>query len=141
MRLAAATVVLGGLLLASCGQKPADQAKAQSIAPPVNTVQCGTVPDFVPLYADAVVSGCFKAASRVRPNHDSGTVIYTTSAAPAELLAWYRDQASVKGLTDNLSSSTMYSARDGDKRTVVIRTEARGDGTRATINWGADKGA
>lgn len=145
MKSGATAAVLFALLLVGCGKGDKPTADAGAAAPPaapaVATTGCDSLPDFAPLYAGAVVSGCFKGASTVRDNHDSGTAIFAVTTAPAEVLAWYKAQTAAKGLAPSLSSQTMYSARDGEKRTVMVMTTAKDGGTQVTINWGRDTGA
>jgi hypothetical protein len=126
------------LLLAGCGGEPAAEAGAGSTPIHAASIQCDALPGFAVLYADAVVTGCFKGPSRIGKNHESGTVIYVTRTAPAEVLTWYKEQASAKALADDLSTETMYSAREGTKRSIMVMTEAQGDGARVTLNWGRD---
>ena len=145
MRFVAPAALTAALLLSACGQAdkpaatdaPAKPAAEAAAAP----AKCDSLPDFAPLYADAVVTGCYKGASTVRANHDSGTAIYTTKAAAAEVLGFYKSQAQAKGMADSLSAPTMYSARDGEKRSMMILTKPAAGGTQVTINWGRDTGA
>jgi hypothetical protein len=135
LRIAGALLALS---LAACGQKPAAEAEAGRPAIHEASVQCGALPGFVVLYADAVVTGCFKGRSNLEQTHESGTVIYTTRTAAPELLTWYKEQAEAKALADHMSSDTMYSARDGANRSIMVTTEAKAGGTQVTLNWGRD---
>lgn len=143
MRFGVTAALAALLLLSACGKgdKPAADAAAPAPTPVAASTQCDSLPDFAPLYAGAVVSGCFKGASTVRENHDSGTAIYAAKATPAEVLAWYKQETAAKGLAPSLASDTMFSARDGEKRTVMILTAAKDGGTQVTVNWGRDTGA
>lgn len=137
------TALAALLLLSACGKgdKPAAEAAAPTASPAVAAAGCDSLPDFAPLYAGAQVSGCFKGASTVRENHDSGTAVFAVKAAPAEVLAWYKQETAAKGLSPSLASDTMFSARDGEKRTVMVMTAAKDGGSQVTINWGRDTGA
>jgi hypothetical protein len=141
MKLGVATAALALLFLAGCG--PADKPAADAAPTAIKSASmvCNGLPDFALLYVDAAVAACSKGPSPVRPNHESGTVVYTTKTPPAELLQWYKDQSEVKGLTPALSNDSMYSARDGEKRTMMVLTSAKDGVTRVTLNWGHDLGA
>lgn len=141
MKLGAAAAVTAAFFLAGCG--PGDKPAADASAPtPIRSasVTCDGLPDFALLYVDAAVTACTKGPSTVRENHESGTVVYRTKTPAAEILSWYKDQSEVKSLTPSLSTDAMYSARDGEKRTMVVLTSAVEGGTQVTMNWGRDLG-
>lgn len=108
--------------VAAAGGKPAD---------------CADLPGFVPLYGDARVETCVSGPG-VDPRHESGTVIYTTGATPAAILAWYKDKTAAEGLAPALSSETMFSAREGSKRSLMAMTQTVKGATKVTLNWGRD---
>ena len=108
--------------VASAGNAPAD---------------CSKLPDFVPLYADARIETCVSGPAG-EPRRESGTVIYTTGATPEAIIAWYRDKAAIDGLVPALSTQTLFSARDGGKRSMMAMVENVRGATKVTLNWGRD---
>jgi hypothetical protein len=95
---------------------------------------CGKLPDFVPLYADARIETCVSGPAG-EPRRESGTVIYTTGATPDAIIAWYKDKAVLDGLVPALSTPTLFSARDGGKRSMMAMVESVRGATKVTLNW------
>ncbi|MBX3563001.1 MAG: hypothetical protein KF730_00345 [Sphingomonas sp.] len=135
------------MLLAACGggaktsgtSDPAAQnvAAAAAEGTPANqtaAVECGKKPDFVPVYGDAKITICTSDGGE--GGQQSGTIIYTTAAAPNVALAWSREQANASGLGQRLLTDKMYSAGETTKRSLMVLVEPEGSGTRVTINWG-----
>ena len=148
MRLAA----LGfAALLSACGSGGPDAATtndpaAQNVAlaaaegtPAAVTaaIECKAKPDFVPVYGDATVTSCTSGAG-VQPGHESGTIVYTTSADPKTVLGWSRAQANASGLGQRALSETMYSAGEASKRSLMVLVAPEGAGAKVTVNWGRD---
>lgn len=134
------------MLLAACGGAktsgtgdPAARnvAVAGAVGAPVTetaAVECTQKPDFVPVYREARIATCTSTGKARGPQ--SGTIVYTTAAAPNIALAWSRAQANASGLGQRSSSETMYSAGEAIKRSIMIVVEPQGSGTRVTVNWG-----
>lgn len=99
--------------------------------------ECGKKPDFAPVYGDALISLC-TAGPGAAPNHESGTVIYTTAADPKTVLGWSRAQANASGLGQRISTDTVYSAGEATKRSIMVMVAPEGSGTKVTVNWGRD---
>ena len=112
-------------------------AAANAVAAAGTAADCASLPDFVPLYADARVETCVSGPG-VDPRHESGTVIYTTGATPEAVIAWYKEKANAQGLAPALSNATMFSAREGSKRSLMAMTETARGATKVTLNWGRD---
>ena len=98
---------------------------------------CSKLPDFVPLYADARVETCVSGPAS-EPHRESGTLVYTTGATPEAIIAWYRDKAALDGLVPALSTPSLFSARDGGKRSMMAVVETARGATKVTLNWGRD---
>lgn len=96
---------------------------------------CDKNPDFAPIYAGAAISVCSSAHIEAT-GRDSGTVSYTTPAAPAAVLAWSKEQATKSGLTQRAADDKMFSAGEGNKRTLMVMALPEGTGSRVTVNWG-----
>ncbi|MGN6820593.1 MAG: hypothetical protein ACTHJR_18200 [Sphingomonas sp.] len=138
--LAGAMLTLGGCEAGNDNRKadargPATTASvaASSDAP----ADCSKLPEFVPLYADAQVETCVSGPAG-EPRRESGTVVYTTAAEPGAVIAWYKDKAIGDGLVPALSTPTLFSARDGSKRSVMAMVETVRGSTKVTLNWGRD---
>jgi len=142
-------VLAAGLLLAACGGSPktTDDPVGQNVAaaaaegkPAALTAatDCGQAPpDFVPLYTDAKITTCVSGPDG-QEDHVSGTIVYTTSAKPAEVLGWSRGQANASGLAQRMATDKMYSAGEEKRRSLMVVVDTVGGQTRVTVNWGKD---
>jgi hypothetical protein len=144
-------MVLGGAaMLAACGEAAPPAAQPSATAPDssmaaasasqIDPATCDQRPDFAVLRPDAAVQTCTSGKGPT-PNRESGTVIYTTAGKPAEIVAWYREQARKFEMKDGIVAETpnpIYSAKDGTQRNFMVLTEPAGDRTKVTLNWGRD---
>jgi hypothetical protein len=126
-------ILLGALLVAGCG--PSATSTDTAIA---GAEDCGKKPAFVPLYADAKVTLC-SANHDDATRRDSGMILYASAAAPAAVLAWSKAEAAKAGLAERLSTPEMFSAGEGDRRTVMVMAAAKGTGSQVTLNWGRER--
>lgn len=128
-----------GMLLAGCGQPPATNQTAHdssSSAGIARQADCSARPDFVPLYADAQVTSCAQS-DVAATGRRSGTILYTSAAAPTTILTWSREQGLRSGLALRLEDGMSISMGEGDARTLRVMAMARGKGSTVTVNWGA----
>jgi hypothetical protein len=139
--LAGAMLTFGGCEAGNDNQTGADErgptTTASVAASGSKPADCSKLPEFVPLYADARIETCV-AGPGVDAGRESGTVIYTTGATPDAVIAWYKDKTAGDGLAPTLSTQTMLSARDGNKRTLMTLVETVKGATKVTLNWGRD---
>ena len=135
--LAGAMLTMGGCEAGNDNQSAENRgpttttAIAEPAAPPAD---CSKLPDFVPLYADARIKTCVSGPAG-EPHRESGTVIYTTGATPEAIVAWYKDKAVLDGLAPALSTPSLFSARDGGKRSIMAVVETARGATKVTLNW------
>lgn len=121
------------LLLAACGSRGGDLPGDTAIA---GAPDCGKKPGFVPIQADAKVLVCsVNHATR----KDSGTLIYTSAATPAALLAATKDATLKSGLEEQLTTPETYSASQGDRRSVMVMAAAKGAGSQVTVTWSRER--
>jgi hypothetical protein len=140
-------IILAGAMLSLGGCEAGNDNQAADERGPTTTTavaassdapaDCSTLPDFVPLYADARVETCVSGPAG-EPRRESGTVVYTTGATPEAVMTWYRDKATGDGLIPALSTPTLFSARDGSSRTMMAMVETVRGATKVTLNWGRD---
>ena len=95
---------------------------------------CSKKPDFAPVYAGATIRVC-SSAHFDATGKDAGTVAYGTTAAPAEVLAWSRSEATKSGLAERLATDKMFSAGRAGK-TLMVMALPEGSGSKVTVNWG-----
>lgn len=95
---------------------------------------CSKKPDFAPIYAGATIRVC-SSAHFDATGKDAGTVAYGTSAAPAQVLAWSRGEATRSGLAERLATDKMFSAGRAGK-TLMVMALPEGSGSKVTVNWG-----
>ncbi len=137
---AGAVLTLGGCDAGNDNHSGDDRGVAATAMTAASTdapVDCTRLPDFVPLYAGARVETCVSGPAS-EPRRESGTVVYTTDARAEEVMAWYKDKATGDGLVTALSTETLFSARDGSRRTVMAMVETVRGTTKVTLNWGRD---
>ncbi|WP_066810447.1 hypothetical protein [Sphingomonas asaccharolytica] len=138
--LAGAVLSLGGCEAGNDNQSAEERGPATAAAvagASKSPTDCSKLPDFVPLYADARIETCVSGPAG-EPHRESGTVIYTTGATPEAIIAWYRDKAAIDGLVPALSTPSLFSARDGGKRSMMAVVESVRGATKVTLNWGRD---
>ncbi|RYY41966.1 MAG: hypothetical protein EOP59_11100 [Sphingomonadales bacterium] len=129
--------------LAACGggvDVPQTENMAAQGIPAARTaaVECGTKPDFVPVYGDAEIGLC-TAGAGPQPGHESGTIVYTTAAEPRIVLGWSREQANAAGLGQRLSTETLYSAGEAAQRNLTVEVVPDSVGAKVTVKWGRDR--
>jgi len=142
MILAGAMLSLGGCEAGNDNQSAEERGPAITVAVAVAgagsaPADCGKLPDFVPLYADARIETCVSGPAG-EPHRESGTLVYTTGATPEAIIAWYRDKAALDGLVPALATPTLFSAHDGGKRSTMAVVETARGVTKVTLNWGRD---
>ena len=124
------------LLTAGCGRS--HQKEVGSDTPIAGAEDCGKKPAFVQLYADAKVMLCSANRSDAT-GKDSGTIIYTSPAAPAAVLGWSKAEAVKAGLAEQLSTPESFSASEGDRRTLMVLAAPQGTGSQITLNWSRER--
>lgn len=148
-RLRCASTLAPLLLLAGCGgggpsSDTVDDPTAQNVAAAAAEgvpaaiaagTDCSNKPDFVPLYADAQITSCISAPDGL-PRHISGTIVYTTAAAPDVVLGWSRSQINASGLAHRSLSANKYEAGEETRRSIMVVVDRYQDRTRVTLNWG-----
>jgi len=138
--LAGAVLSLGGCEAGNDNQSAETNGATAAPAlagPAAPQSDCSKLPDFVPLYADARIETCVSGPAG-EPHRESGTVIYRTGATPEAIIAWYKDKAVLDGLVPALSTPSLFSARDGGKRSMMALVETARGATKVTLNWGRD---
>lgn len=137
--LASAMLTIGGCEAGNDNQSADDRGPTTTAVAGAGSApaDCGKLPDFVPLYADARIETCVSGPAG-EPRRESGTVVYTTGATPEAIIAWYKDKAVLDGLVPALSTPTLLSARDGGKRSMMAMVESVRGATKVTLNWGSD---
>ncbi len=96
---------------------------------------CSSKPDFAPLYPGGTITIC-NAAHFDATGKDAGSILYTTSATPQAVLAFAKQETAKSGLAPRLDLPNMFSAGEGNKRTMMVHVEAKPDGTHVVLNWG-----
>lgn len=136
MRRARAAIFVLALLAAGCGR--AHHKEVASDTPIAGAPDCGRRPVFVPIHADAKVMLCSANRSDAT-GKDSGTILYTSAAAPGAVLAWSKAEAVKAGLAEQLSTPESFSASEGDRRTLMVLAAAQGTGSQVTLNWSRER--
>lgn len=153
-------VMLMTAVFAGCGQvqkvkapKPPaqgaqnDELPPQALARPhdLRTFLPGStppvMPSYLPLYPDAKVVGGFQRPSRFG---DGGSVVYTSAARPADIIAFYEKTAAAANFVQTINNSNggtlSYGARAG-RRSLQVIAEPIAGGSHVQIFWsGANPG-
>lgn len=127
----------GGTAAAGNGADVAPGSVAELTGGVQGSNDCSKKPDFAPVYAGATIRVC-SSAHFDATGKDAGTVSYGTSAAPAEVLAWSRSEATRSGLAERLATDKMFSAGRAGK-TLMVMALPEGSGSKVTVNWGVTR--
>ena len=138
------------LSLAACGRDDAPKVKTSTDSSGTQTVTVtdgkGTqvtvtgpggsanMPAFAPLFPGAIVG------STVTTPDKGGMVVFKTSAAPQDVIDFYKKSAAGAGMKDNLSMTSgdtiSYSASSQSPAHSLSITAAKGDGgTQVQVIW------
>jgi hypothetical protein len=129
--------------VSSSGQQFSMKSEDGKTSMTVNTDGVSTgdlkLPAFVALFPGAKVISNVNGAGT---DNSGGMISFETSAAPADVIAFYKQNTAGAGLKEKMSMTqvdmTMFTAQsDDDKRTVAV-TASPGDsgkGTRAQVTW------
>ncbi|WP_340644677.1 hypothetical protein [Phenylobacterium sp.] len=126
------------LALAACGPKPA--AETTTAAAPI---PCIGLPDYAPLYPGGKVTLCTQGDAA--PGRIGGAVGFTSSDAPAVVVALYRSKATAAGLTTGMDvdqgGSMVFSAMNGDRTMRIQALPEASGGSTAILTWEAARPA
>ena len=97
------------------------------------------LPAYAPLYPGATVTSSFTGSGK---DGSGGVVAFHTSAAPADVIAFYKDKTAAGGLTQSMNAdmngTLMFAAgKDNDKTSISITATKAAGGTDTTITWGS----
>lgn len=95
------------------------------------------LPAYAPLYPGATVTSSFSGAGK---EGSGGSLAFHTTAAPADVIAFYKDKAAGGGLKQTMNAdmngTMMFTAQNDDNKTQVSITATKGaDGTEGQITW------
>jgi hypothetical protein len=120
-------------LLAGCDSRSGDMPGDTAIA---GAPDCGKKPAFVPIQPDAKVLVC---NINHEPSRDGGTLIYTSAAAPAAVLAAVKDASVKAGFDAKISTPETFSASQGEHRSVMVMAAPKNAGSQITLTWSRDR--
>lgn len=93
------------------------------------------MPDYAPLYPGAKVSSSVSSNG----NNSSGAMVtFSVSAAPADVVAFYKQKAHAAGFSDTMNTATdnsMAFIATKDKKTLEVVASKSSDGTQAQVIW------
>lgn len=162
----AATAILGAMAMAACGDRPPAEDGVESDVAAVETPSPtpevaapraaapsggGATPaaEGAPVFAVVYPGGAPTGPATVAqsPEGPGGIVAFTTDAAPADVIDFYRQRAEAAGLkainTMNRGDSMGYAAGDGaDGRgqlLSVVATRVEGEPTSVQLTWTAGR--
>ena len=98
------------------------------------------MPDFVAVYPGGKVQSTTVSSGK---DGNAGTLSFQTTAAPAAVIAWYKEKATSEGLSKavdmDMGGTTMFTAHaDGEKKTLqVIAASSSAGGAQVQVNWAA----
>ncbi len=99
------------------------------------------MPDFAPLYPGAKVTSSI-SGDNSRDGTTGAMVMFTVTAAPSNVIAFYKQKADAAGLPQTMSAdvnnTVMFSATK-DKKTVTVSASKSNDVTQVQVVWGSNK--
>jgi hypothetical protein len=95
------------------------------------------LPDFVAVYPGGKVTSTTVDAGK---SGAGGSFMFEASAAPATVIAWYKQKAANEGLSKaidmDMGGTTMFTANaNGGKKTLQVVAAASGSGAHVQVNW------
>ncbi len=158
-KLVAATMIIAAAGLTACGKHDAKvytDSKGNSVAVSNSDnghmtitgsngekVEIGSgsqakMPDWLPLYAGAQVKASFTGQGK---DGTGGMVSFHTTAAPADVIAFYKQKAAAAGMADTMNmdsnGTTVYiGANEKTKSQLSVSATKGSDGTDAQVTWG-----
>jgi len=90
------------------------------------------MPDFAPLYPGATVQSTVSSAGK------GAMVVFNTAAAPADIIAFYKQKSAAAGLAETLNANegaAMMFVAGKDKKTVQVVASKSGSGTQVQLIW------
>ena len=93
------------------------------------------MPAYLPLYPDAKVVGGFQRPSRFG---EGGSVVYTSAAQPADIIAFYEKTAAAANFvqtSNNSSGGTLSFSAHADRRSLQVIAEPIAGGSHVQIFW------
>lgn len=140
-------VAIALFALAACGRgerttdDPVGQNVAAAAASGVSAnvaaaVDCGNIPDFVPVHAGATILSCTAAPDGLEGRHVSGNLVYETDAPAKAVLGWSRAQANASGLKYRHETAFSYEGGEETARSLRVAVDEHRGRTRVSISWG-----
>lgn len=100
-------------------------------------LDCGNLPDFVPVPDGANVTRCTAGPDGRGARHVSGNTAYTVDAPPEAVIADARARAEAAGLAPGESSLRMFSAGEEAGRSLRVVVTPRDGGSYVVVTWGS----
>ncbi len=97
------------------------------------------LPAYLPLFPGAKITASFSGQGK---DGAGGVVSFHTSAAPADVIAFYKQKAVAAGMADAMNMETggtmMYAANNEKAKTQLSVTATKAaDGSDAQVTWGS----
>lgn len=98
-------------------------------------IECANKPDFAPVYAGSTILTCVSGGTQ-DGKRESGSVFYSNPAAAAAILAWSKAEVVKAGFEPRLETQQMFSATNGDQRSIMVMVNPKDSGTEVSVSWG-----
>jgi len=97
------------------------------------------LPDYAPLYPGATITSSFAGSGK---DGSGGSLAFHTTAAPADVIAFYKDKTAGGGLKQSMNAdmngTLMFAAQKDDSKTQISVTATKGaNGTDGQVTWSA----
>ncbi len=162
MRLVIAIAAVAALSLTACGKEPEEARPGVTVnadgytvksADGSATITAGSgaasaaganLPDFAPLYPGGKVEGAIAGVTSENNAAQGGSVIFFTTAAPRQVVDYYRKKAESAGLStqmdNDMGQALMFAASDdATKRGLQVIVGAKDGGSHVTLTWATPK--
>lgn len=158
MRLVIAVAALCAFSLSACGKKPESDKPTVSVTPGGYSVKgndgsatitagagaasaaAARLPDFAPVYPGGKVEGTIASVADAGDGAEGGSVVFTTTASPRQVIDFYRRKTEAAGLAAKMNAdmgqATMFVAQDeATKRGVQVIVGGQDGGSNVTVTW------
>lgn len=105
----------------------------------IGTGASAKLPAYMPMYPGGTVTSSFSGSGK---DGSGGVVVFHVNAAPAQIIAFYKQKAAAAGMADTMNAemgatSTYVASNDKTKQSLSVSATKGADGSDVQLTWGA----